>query len=143
MTLCNRPPKGHSLVQCPPHRTGPQSSKEKTFVPHNSFARLLLVLPFALLAACDAATMTSLNTAMGIAPEVPPGPPPLPVAVAAVLPPGTPASIVIADGAGCYLIAIEVTDPPSGIPLRDAAGNRVCDGAAIAAVPVLLAAEGT
>jgi len=111
-------------------------------VPNTPVFRLLCLLPLALLAACDEVAMTRMDTAMGIAPEVSPGPPPLPPAAAAVLPPGTPSSVVISDGQGCYLLAIEVTDPPSGIPLRDAAGNRVCDTPAVAAVPAPLPAGG-
>ena len=77
--------------------------------------------------------------------ELPPGPPPLPAAVQAALPPGVPASVVLQDGQGCYLYSIERTEPPSGYPLRDAAGNQVCDpgvvpsGAPIATVAGLAA----
>ncbi len=58
----------------------------------------------------------------------PPEPEPLPPNVLAALPPGVPPSVVLEDGQGCYLYSIERTDPPSGYPLRDAAGNQVCEG---------------
>jgi hypothetical protein len=57
-------------------------------------------------------------------------PEPLPPNVLAALPPGVPPSVVLEDGQGCYLYSIERTDPPSGYPLRDAAGNQVCEGGA-------------
>jgi hypothetical protein len=56
-------------------------------------------------------------------------PEPLPPTVAAALPPGVPSSVVLQDAAGCYLYSVEVTDPPSGFPLRDLAGNPICEGA--------------
>jgi hypothetical protein len=79
--------------------------------------------------------MGDLNAALGIAPEVPeapPGPPPLPPLVAASLPPGTPSSLVFQNADGCYLFSVEVTDPPSGFPVNDAAGNPVCEGQPVA-----------
>lgn len=57
---------------------------------------------------------------------------PLPPQVQAALPPGVPASVVTRQPDGCYLITIERTNPPSGYPLRDAAGNRVCEGQPVA-----------
>jgi hypothetical protein len=36
--------------------------------------------------------------------------------------------VVFQDSAGCYLYSIEVTNPPSGFPVRDAAGRQVCAG---------------
>jgi hypothetical protein len=83
----------------------------------------LLLLP---LAACDEATLASLESGTG--PEAAAAPPALPPAVAAVLPPGTPASLVFQNVDGCYLFSVEVTDPPSGFPVTDAAGNPVCEG---------------
>jgi hypothetical protein len=63
-------------------------------------------------------------------------PAPLPPQVLAALPPGVPASVVTRQPDGCYLITLERTDPPSGYPLRDAIGNRICDGSPIvSAVP--------
>jgi hypothetical protein len=60
----------------------------------------------------------------------------LPPQVLAALPPGVPASVVTRQPDGCYLITLERTDPPSGYPLRDAIGNRICDGSPIvSAVP--------
>lgn len=87
----------------------------------------LLLLP--LLAACDPAMMPPMPGLPGFEePEPEPPPPPqLPPAAAAVLPPGTPPSIVLTDADGCFLVSVEVTDPPSGFPLRDAAGNRICE----------------
>jgi hypothetical protein len=62
-------------------------------------------------------------------------PPPVPAAVRAALPPGVPESVAIRNTDGCWLYSVEVTDPPSGFPLRDAAGNQLCgDGTAAAAV---------
>jgi hypothetical protein len=52
----------------------------------------------------------------------------VPPEVAPFLPPGTPPSVVFQDPAGCYLYSIERTNPPSGFPVRDAAGNQVCAG---------------
>lgn len=57
----------------------------------------------------------------------PPAPPPVPARVLAALPPGIPESIVLRNTDGCYLYSVEVTDPPSGYPVRDAAGNPICD----------------
>lgn len=84
----------------------------------------VILLPLAL-AACDDATLASLNIP-GITPpepEVPVYPP----EVIAALPPGAPPSVVIQNGDGCYLMSIEVTDPPSGFPLVDDNGNPVCE----------------
>ncbi|MCC5974071.1 MAG: hypothetical protein JJT81_08460 [Rubellimicrobium sp.] len=87
----------------------------------------LLLLP--LLAACDPSMMSPIQILPTLdEPEPEPPPPPqLPPAAAAVLPPGTPPSIVLTDNDGCFIVSVEVTDPPSGFPLRDAAGNRVCE----------------
>lgn len=52
----------------------------------------------------------------------------IPQQVAPFLPPGTPPSVILKDPAGCYLYSIEVTNPPSGFPVRDAAGRQVCEG---------------
>lgn len=83
--------------------------------------RLLPLVLLPLLAACDAATIP------GFEPPPPPPPQTLPAAVAAELPPGTPVSTVFQDNNGCYLFSIEVTDPPSGFPVRDASGTQICD----------------
>lgn len=61
-------------------------------------------------------------------PGTPAPPPAVPAQVAPFLPPGAPPSVLIKDNAGCYLYSIEVTDPPSGYPVRDAAGRQICDG---------------
>lgn len=84
--------------------------------------RLLPLLLLPLLAACDPALIP------GYEPPPPPPPPTLPAPVAAVLPPGTPVNTVFQDNNGCYLFSIERTDPPSGFPVRDAAGNQICEG---------------
>lgn len=65
-------------------------------------------------------------------------PAPLPVEVVPFVPPGTPSTVIFQDNAGCYLYSIERTDPPSGFPVRDAAGRQVCAGqpATISAPPV-------
>ncbi|SMY06544.1 hypothetical protein [Flavimaricola marinus] len=89
--------------------------------------RLLPLLLLPILAACDPATMASIP---GFEPPPPPPPPTLPAAVAAVLPPGTPVNTVFQDGNGCYLFSIELTDPPSGFPVRDDAGNQICEAQA-------------
>jgi hypothetical protein len=59
--------------------------------------------------------------------------------VVAALPAGVPMTVVTRNADGCYLITLERTDPPTGFPLTDAAGNEVCevpapmDGTAVAA----------
>ncbi len=45
----------------------------------------------------------------------------------AALPSGIDPRFLIRDGNGCYGVALEVTEPPSGIALMDAAGQPVCD----------------
>ncbi|WP_176559240.1 hypothetical protein [Rubellimicrobium roseum] len=97
----------------------------------------LLLLP--LLAACAAPTPEGQGTDAGLAglfrpaPEEPPAPEPLPPEVLAALPAGVPPSVVLRNGDGCYLVSVEVTDPPSGYPLTDANGTRICDGGVPAA----------
>ena len=83
----------------------------------------LLLLP--LLAACDDAAM---NAALGVEPEAVVYPP----EVIAALPPGVPPSVAFLGPDGCYAVGIEVTEPQQGYPLRDAAGQPVCDAAAVA-----------
>jgi hypothetical protein len=60
----------------------------------------------------------------------PPAAEPLPPQVLAALPTGAPPSVVTRNTDGCYLLTVERTDPPSGFPLRDAAGNPVCEAPA-------------
>lgn len=79
--------------------------------------RLVLLAPLAL-AACGGLVAD---------PEAPPAPA-MPAQVMAALPPGVPASVVTRGPDGCYLITVERTVPPTGYPLRDAAGQAVCDG---------------
>lgn len=88
--------------------------------------RLLPLLLLPVLAACDEAAMAEFETAMGITPPAPEAPEVVPPEVAPYLPPGTPASVVATDVNGCYVFSIEVTDPPTGFPVRDASGNQVC-----------------
>ena len=88
--------------------------------------RYLPVAAFVMLAACDPSQMP---VTPGMEPPPPPEPPQLPPEVAAVMPPGTPASTVFVEpSTGCYLFSIEVTDPPTGHYVRDAAGNPICEG---------------
>lgn len=134
MTHCNALQNRHTVAQRPGRcAPPPHVRKEKRPV-----SRILFLIPLALLAACGSADLPDLppgvENALGIAPELPPGPPPLPAAVAAVLPPGTNPALVFEDGNGCYLFSVEVTDPPSGFPVRDANGNQICEGQP-AAVP--------
>ena len=93
----------------------------------------LLFLP--LLAACAAPPQTEappspfLGGVFRPAAAQAPTPAPLPPQVLAALPPGVPPSVVTRNADGCYLVTLERMEPPGGYPLRDAAGNRVCDGA--------------
>ncbi len=48
-------------------------------------------------------------------------------AALAALPSGMDPRLLIRDRAGCYGIAVEATEPPSGIALFDANGQPVCD----------------
>ncbi len=89
--------------------------------------RLLPLLLLPVLAACDPAMMPDMPVLPGMEEPEPPPPPMLPPAAAAVLPPGTPPSLVMTDAQGCYIFSVEVTDPPSGFPLRDSAGNLICE----------------
>jgi hypothetical protein len=89
-----------------------------------------------LLAACaapppDAEPPTSPFLGAIFRPPVaqPSAPASLPPQVLAALPPGVPPSVVTRNADGCYLVTLERMEPPGGYPLRDAAGNRVCDGA--------------
>jgi hypothetical protein len=94
--------------------------------------RLLPVILLPLLAACaDGAVLPPFLG--GEAPVAEPeGPPPVPEAVVPYLPPNVPGTVVMQDANGCYLFSVEVTDPPSGFPVRDGAGNPVCEGVAAA-----------
>jgi hypothetical protein len=110
------------------HWAGPQAKVGPTDDPRRiQLKRLLPFLLLPLLAACDPAMIGQMPVSTGTEAPEPPPPPTLPPAAAAVLPPGTPPSVVLTDNDGCYLYSIEVTNPPSGFPLRDAAGNRICE----------------
>ena len=90
----------------------------------------LALLPF--LSACAVVTTDGTIFIPGLTPEPEvEAPPPLPANVVAALPPGTPPSVVLQDASGCYLFSIEATVPPSGYPLRDAAGNQICAPGAV------------
>ena len=102
--------------------------------------RYLILILLPLLAACAAPDGDGPFPGLfpSQEPEAPPAPPPLPAAVQAALPPGVPASIVIQNTDGCYIYSVERTDPPSGYPVRDAAGNPICEGGpALVAPPVI------
>ena len=92
----------------------------------------------ALLSGCGAPIVIPFLPQAEVVPEAPP---PLPSEVASFLPPGTPASVVFQDPNGCYLYSIEVTTPPSGFPVRDAAGNQICAGQPVAMVAPVASAE--
>ncbi len=86
--------------------------------------RRLFLLPVLALAACTEAGAPLMGSAQ------PPAAEPLPPQVLAALPTGAPPSVVTRNTDGCYLLTVERTDPPSGFPLRDAAGNPVCEAPA-------------
>ncbi len=92
----------------------------------------LLLLPVLALAACTEAGAPMMGRAE------PPAAQPLPPQVLAALPTGVPSSVVTRNTDGCYLLTVEQTDPPSGFPLRDAAGNPVCEAGAALAAPAAL-----
>jgi hypothetical protein len=94
-------------------------SKEKT---------VIRLTPFLLIAALAGCTAPLYLPGAVQPPAEPAGPAPLPVEVAPFVPPGTPSSVIFTDAAGCYLYSVERTDPPSGFPVRDAAGRQVCQG---------------
>jgi hypothetical protein len=102
--------------------------------------RLIPLCLLPLLAACEAPSNDlSTGGVTNIFQEptpVPPAPAPLPPQVLAALPAGVPPSVVQQGPNGCYLLSIEVTVPPSGYPLRDAAGNPVCEGGPAAIGPI-------
>ncbi len=50
-------------------------------------------------------------------------------AALAALPPGVDPAFLIKDENGCYGIALEAAEVPTGPPLRDATGQQVCDPA--------------
>ena len=109
--------------------------------------RLSLLLPLLALAACaNANAGAPLPRLLGK--SQPAVPEPLPPQVVAALPAGVPPSVVTRNADGCFLITLERTDPPTGFPLTDAAGNRVCeteavptDGTAVAGAEVPAPAE--
>lgn len=86
----------------------------------------LLVLP--LIAAC--ADLTGPVDENGV--PIPPPPPPLPPQVQAAMPDGMPRDFVFEAANGCWAVGIEAGEPRTGRPLRDAAGNWVCNDGVIA-----------
>jgi hypothetical protein len=107
--------------------------------------RLLPLALLPLLAACevppDEAGATSARGRIASLLDRPEAEPaPLPPQVLAALPSGVPPTVVTRNADGCYLLTIEVTTPPTGYPLRDAAGTPVCDGDATVAQADLAAA---
>jgi hypothetical protein len=100
-----------------------------------------LLLPFLAACAAPGPDVQGGDDSSGVLPGLFRGPEaeaaapePLPPQVLAALPVGVPPSVAVRNGDGCYLLSIEVTDPPSGFPLTDAAGNQICDGSPVATV---------
>lgn len=93
--------------------------------------RLTPLLLTVLLAGCGAPIVNPFMPE----PAEPAAPVPLPPEVASFVPAGTPSSVVFQDPNGCYLYSIEVTDPPSGFPLRDGAGQQICPGVPATPLP--------
>ncbi|SEN86226.1 hypothetical protein SAMN04488011_10731 [Palleronia pelagia] len=52
-------------------------------------------------------------------------------AALAALPQGMNPGFLIRDSNGCWGLALEASATPTGIPLRDATGQQVCDGDAV------------
>lgn len=90
-----------------------------------SLARLCALALLPLIAACGSVDLSAIHIP-GITPP-PPEEQPVPANVIAALPPGAPPSVAIRNGDGCWLFSVERTDPPSGFPLVDAAGNQICE----------------
>ncbi|MEL6570122.1 MAG: hypothetical protein AAFQ64_00585 [Pseudomonadota bacterium] len=65
--------------------------------------------------------------------------PPLPPQVQAAMPEGMPRSFVFESANGCWAVGLEAGEPRQGRPLRDAAGNWVCNDGVIP--PDQIAAE--
>jgi hypothetical protein len=87
----------------------------------------LFVLP--LIAACADLTPGPVDE-NGV--PIPPPPPPLPAQVQAAMPDGMPRDFVFEAANGCWAVGIEAGEPRTGRPLRDAAGNWVCNDGVIA-----------
>jgi hypothetical protein len=131
------PTNSHTLARMVTLMSGQLTSlKEKTVI------RLTPLLFVAALSACTEAIVIPGMPGPLVEPEAPA---PLPPEVAAFLPPGTSPTVVFQDNNGCYLYSIEVTDPPSGFPVRDGANNPICEGVApVMAMPSapIIAGEG-
>ncbi len=89
----------------------------------------LLLLPA--LAACDVPPQLDENGNPIL--------PPLPPQVQAAMPEGMPRSFVFEAANGCWAVGLEAGTPRQGRPLRDAAGNWVCNDGVIP--PDQIAAE--
>ncbi len=99
---------------------------------------MIRLTPFLLTAAMAGCTAPALQDGLPTLPGSTPEPAVVPAQVAPFLPPGASPNVVFQDYAGCYLYSIEVTDPPSGFPVRDAAGRQVCEGQPVTyAVPAV------
>ena len=94
--------------------------------------RLLPLALLPLLAACEVPPEEMGGSLFEEPSAEPAAPAPLPPQVLAALPAGVPPSVVTRNADGCYLLTLEVTTPPTGYPLRDAAGNPVCEGSPVA-----------
>ena len=86
----------------------------------------LIILP--LVAACADLTPVELDE-NGV--PIPPPPPPLPPQVQAAMPDGMSRDFVFEAANGCWAVGIEAGEPRTGRPLRDAAGNWVCNDGVI------------
>jgi hypothetical protein len=96
----------------------------------------LLVLP--LVAACADLTPGPVDE-NGV--PIPPPPPPLPAQVQAAMPNGMPRDFVFEAANGCWAVGNEAGEPRTGRPLRDAAGNWVCNEGVIAPDQIEATAE--
>lgn len=94
--------------------------------------RLALVL-LPLLAACEMPPQLDENGQPIL--------PPLPPQVRAAMPDGMPRDFVFEAANGCWAVGLEAGEPRQGRPLRDAAGNWVCNDGVIP--PDQIAAEAT
>lgn len=95
-----------------------------------NFVKPLLVLP--LLAACAEIGPRVDENGQPILP-------PLPPQVQAAMPDGMPRDFVFEAANGCWAVGLEAGTPRQGRPLRDAAGNWVCNDGVIP--PDQIAAE--
>lgn len=90
--------------------------------------RLIPLIALPLIAACADIAPVQLDE-NGV--PIPPPPPPLPPQVQAAMPEGMPRDFVFEAANGCWAVGIEAGEPRRGRPLRDAAGNWVCNDGVI------------